>query len=137
MTDTQTRDAIRERNMRHHGNIAAKLAEIGPQWSEAWQSLIVTRGKRYGCIRLQKPPHNWKGTNGRAGVMWEAWHHYKGQLSAHRLGVGPAAMSVGGAMCSMMFCGDETKMAAFDTACDAIAAEFKTIQNEKGKNNVA
>lgn len=135
MSNNQTRERIRERNMRHHANIAAKLAEIGPQWSEAWQSLIVMRGKRYGLIRLQKPPHNWKGTNGRAGVLWEAWNHYRGQLSAHRLGVGPAAMSYGGAMCSLIFCNDETKADAFEVACDAIHAEMVAAQNERSKNN--
>ena len=137
MTDKTTRDEIRARNMRHHENIAAKLDAIGAQWGDAWRSLIVRRGKRYGCIRLQKPPHNWQGTNGRAGVMWEAWNHYRGQLSAYRLGVGPAAMSYGGAICSMWSVDDETKGDAFETAINAIASEFAAIQREKGKDNVA
>ena len=122
MTD---KEKIRARNMELHGLIADRLETVGLQWAEAWRSLIVTRGKRYGCVRLNKPPHNWRGTRGRAGMLWEVWRQYRGQLSARRLGVGPAAMSMGGLICSTWSVDDDTKQEALEVAIDAIAAAMR------------
>lgn len=126
------KEKIRARNMELHGLIADRLETVGPQWADAWRSLIVMRGKRYGCVRLNKPPHNWKETRGRAGMLWEIWRQYRGQLSAHRLGVGPAAMSMQGLVFSSWSVDDDTKPEAIEAAFDAIA---EALRQAKEKND--
>lgn len=123
MTEAEKK-AIRDRNMATHDRIKTKLAEIDPIWSEAWDMLIIKRGNKFGLIKKTKPKFMQK-LGPEAGLLWEAWNHARGQISAARLGVGPAYMSVGGAMISSMFCNREDRAQAFEAAIDAIMAEVK------------
>lgn len=123
MTEAEKK-AIRDRNMAHHEAIKAKLAAVDPVWADAWDMLIVKRGKRFGLIKATKPKYMQK-LGPEAGLMWEAWNHCRGQIAAARLGVGPAAMSFGGAMVSSMFCRREDAAKAFETAIDAVIAQFR------------
>lgn len=116
---------IRDRNMLLNERIANRLRErCGEPWADAWMSLVVTRGKRFGCIKLSKPSAK-SDPSGAAGVLWEAWNHCRGQASAHRLGVGPASMSIGGAVLSCMFCKEPNASEAFSEAIDAILEVLK------------
>lgn len=123
MTDAEKK-AIREKNMATHARIKAKLAAVDPVWADAWGMLVVTRGKRFGCMKTTKPKFMQK-LGPEAGLLWEAWNHARGQMAAARLGVGPAYMSVGGAMISSMFCNRDDKAQAFEVAIDAIISEVR------------
>lgn len=126
MTPSQ-KQAIRDSNMAHQNAIAARLAAIDPVWGEAWLSLICRSGKRYGLLKRQKPRYGAK-LGPEAGLMWEAWQEARGQISAHRLGVGPAYRSFGGTICSAWACSRADKMEAWETAIDAIIEQYKLSQ---------
>lgn len=114
---TPEMQAIRDRNMAIQRYIAAEIIKRmnGDQaWGEAWLRLVSERGRTYGLIKKAKP----RGGDRKAGLLWEAWNHYRGQASAHALGVGPANMSIMGLMCSAL--GQANAMQAFEAAIDAI-----------------
>jgi len=126
---SEEKQAIRDRNMQAHRAIADRLeAAHGKRWADAWLSLVVSRGKRCGCLKLHKPGS--RAHNGRAAVLWEAWDHVRGQASAYSLGVGPACMSVHGLMYSLWACRDDDTQGAYETAVDAIV---DIVLKKKGK----
>lgn len=87
--------------------IAKDLEAVDPVWRDAWFRCLVTVGRYKGLIRKGKP----NGSDPEAGLMWEAW-----QLAKRGF---PNYGSIGGAMCSSMYCSRADKADAFDVALDS------------------
>lgn len=96
--------------------------EVAKEYADAWLDNVVTRGRSTGLVVKTKP----RGGAPKQGIMWEAWRHWRGQASAHSLGVGPAYMSIHGVMYSIM--GQPNGVAAFEAAIDGIMSAQRAMK---------